>query len=461
MVDSIRRTGIDTNGILTAHMSIPLNIGCSRSVESKKRVRLEFGIMILAALMLLQFFPLPKIPSLGFTPINCVFVLIILYGFARLRSVISVDPKIPVALGFTLSYVVLMVLLNAIQEETEGGFAQHIRNAAYIFSFVIVCNSVDRWKLVLKLFLVLAVASVLFGSLVYFVGSPFSAVRDWMHQSASPMAHIGKGSQLTGVYCEPHIFGYLLAGAPILAVGLYRSEGRLRWLGVFLVLLLGVLLNAERSTFLMNTLVLFAWFVGGRRNRWAAVGLLALVVLGLVLSPLILPSSRYNPNSSNRAASYQAGHLAERLQEAKGSDALARLRWQWNGIRAVLESPILGATREGYARIANAVPQNALTFGAATVMPPHNHYVNIGMHAGVAGWLILVVVVWLFRKVHIQSRSAFRETGPIILEKTTRLALIAVLGNALFHNAGLFSPELATSTVAALFLSLRNTVRVR
>ena len=85
-----------------------------------------------------------------------------------------------------------------------------------------------------------------------------------------------------------------------------------------------------------------------------------------------------------------------------------------------------------------------------SVMAPHNHYVNIGIQGGLLGWGLGVWFITLLWKMHRFRISSAKLRHENVLHYGIWMALLAASVNALFHNAGIFTPELATSCLIGL-----------
>jgi len=123
-----------------------------------------------------------------------------------------------VAVLFATSHI-----LSLVRGEHVVNVISDIRTVLYVM-FIVVFLGSNRNRLIklLKLFVILTVVSVIFGMLVYFVGEPFASIRYWLGKSQSYNwdIFVGKGTQLSGMYCPPHIFGYMMGVVPVLCFAL-------------------------------------------------------------------------------------------------------------------------------------------------------------------------------------------------------------------------------------------------
>ncbi len=411
---------------------------------------------LLTGIILIQFFPLPVLPGIRLAPENFFFLAAILFCGARLS-------RLAFSSGRVSTLVLLLVafaMLDWVHDFLRGGLitnpARQVRAAVYLLMLVEVCRFPASCQQVIKLLVVVGVAQVIFGSLVYFLGEPFTSIRAWMLQSAATGdTLIGEGSQIASVYGAPHIFSYLLAAFPFLAVSLYLHEKKTIWLVAMVVLVLGLFLNAERSSAAVFFAgVLYLALKSGQRAR--NLLLLAIVAVAFAGMQLFIGSRvPSGPPGDVSQSAYAHGTLSDRFGGTSVDEVVDRLAYQVHGIISVLKHPAIGPTQLEYAREVigdTGVVSSAL---ATEVLAPHNHYVNVGVRAGVPGWIVLAWCLWVLWKTQRVVRVAAwtRMPGLRVQHLCVSVGVAAVLANAIFHNAGIFTPELATTTMVGLLLA--------
>jgi hypothetical protein len=330
--------------------------------------------------------------------------------------------------------------------------------------FIVVCKSQQKLRFFIKLFLFLSVLSTIFGILVFFWGEPFATIRAWFTQG-NPNAQsqfISKGSSLTGLYGLPHEFGYLMASAPILAVSLYLAEQKKIWLVFFIILVCGLFLNAERSALLMNLIVFFIFFSKDKTKRVQKLLLFIFLAASLWTTPYLIRFAGLDTRTVDPAGDIQQGTLKERISDSTIEDIKNRFTWQYYGLKSVLLHPLGGVSGYEY-RIAirKALRSNSahgiVRSGYDEFPYPHNHYIVAAMDIGVWAWLIVFLAVFLLKRSYaIVIKQLAHDQQKIILFKGVALGLIAAAGNALFHNAGVFSFEFATCSFIAFYLSFQS-----
>lgn len=413
------------------------------------------GMLLLILFLFIKFVPFPVIKSIGFAPENFVVVLMGIYLWFNFSRVAALKGRIVAVLVLMTLFFVLEYLFDFLQGEPFRIPVASLRMVLSMMFIVIVCTTERRLLFAIKLFLVMMVVSVVFGTLLYLFGEPFSSVRAWFVQSTSTATtFIGKGSQLTGIGVQPHVFSYFLAVTPILCYSLFLSERKNIWILYLLILCVGLLLNAERAPLLFNIIV-FAVAFWRQRNRLLLLSVLVLSA-SVVFGAQHLIGNVSSGGSPQRAAVLVTGNLAERMKKSSINEVIDRIKWQMYGIRTVLKHPFSGATKRDYSE---AVYEGRVAYISASrsdkTLEPHNHYVNAGIKGGIWGWLILVLLFFQIRAMLKYDFGYTNTGGPIAaVALGIKLSVVAVLGNAVFHNAGIFDAEFATCTILAFLMAL-------
>lgn len=413
---------------------------------------------VLVFILLLQFFPIPKMPGLHVAPENFVFALALLLCWSALFRLGLRSGRISAIVTSLVAFGVLDWMHGFFQEDVGGNPAEHFRAAICILLVANVASEEEGRLRVMKWLVAIGAVQVVFGSLVYLFGEPFSTVRDWMLQSAAEegQAIIGERSQIAALYGPPHIFAYLLAAFPLLGIGLYLLTRRAIWLAAVSILLVGLFFNAERAAagFMLCGMLLFLWKSGQRtRVFWMLGGFVCVLVM---LQHIVSTRMPETLSESSGPTAFNTGTLSERIGTSTLEEATERFLYQAHGLVSVLKYPLLGPNAEQYARevLGN---RNVLMSEStvAKVLSPHNHYVNIGLRGGVPGWALMLVVLLAIVGIYRDTGRAVRGNGRLRMQYLCiSLGLAASMGNAIFHNAGIFSPELATSVMLGLLMGL-------
>ncbi len=413
---------------------------------------------LLVVILLLQFFPIPKLPGIGLAPENFVFAFAIFACWSVLTRLGLRSGKVSVVAIALVLFGILDWIHDFLQADMIGNPARHVRQTIVIL-LVAEGAGRDAARLrLMKLLVVIGVVQVAFGSLVYVFGEPFSTIRDWMLQSSVSEGDkiIGERSRIAGTYGAPHILAYLLAAFPMLALALYFIERRVRWLVALLVMLAGLFLNAERAAagFLFLGMFYVLWKSGQRVRILSLLAIFTVLFLGLqqVMDRLLADA----PAPGMSVTAFNEGTLTERFGTSTLDEMASRLMYQVYGLASVVKHPLLGPTRAEYAAEVTGLSGTQLTeMVISRVLAPHNHYINVGVRAGIPGWLLLGWTLSALWAIHKMVRAVAPQVPRLRIQHLCiATGLGAAMGNAIFHNAGLFSPEIATSIMVGLLLGL-------
>lgn len=409
---------------------------------------------LLNALIVIQFFPIPPLPGLGFAPENLIFLATGLYMMRRFTVMLANDRRVMLLTALFLAYALLRTFHNLVHSVSPVLPFEHLRIVIFILALAHVgANDVSLRQLI-KLLLIIAAVQIVFGLLVYLFGPPFTGIRNWMLRVNVNQAFISKGSQLAGLYGPPHIFSYLLAAVPVLSVTMFFLERRLVWLGWMFLMLLGLFINAERAA--MAALTICTLTLVWKTSRALSSVLLVVVVGTGVIGVQQVVSYISASNQQQFGSAYAHGTLAERLGETSAGEIIGRIAYSFGGVSSVLQHPLVGPSRADYVREALRKESGELLASTEVedTLASHNHYVNIGVNAGVLGW---VVGLWFFMvlwRMHRISVERYRRNRPAYIRHCgITLALLAALMNAFFHNSGVFSPDLMTCLLIGLLIA--------
>lgn len=413
------------------------------------------AFFIIQLLLILHFIPLPRLFGMPFAPVNLVFLFSGLFLFIKFNIFARLNKRVFFLFVLLIFYFFMEFSFSLIRGESGGSVIGKLRIIYFMFFITVFLISEKHILSLIKTFVFLTVFSVIFGTLLYLFGEPFTTIREWLagSQSTTETIIIGKGSMLTGIYCIPHIFGYLLAITPIICLSLYFAEKKIIWMVFFTVCLIGLLLNAERSALLMNVFVI-SIFIIKQKKRAMMIFVILFSFMGFVLAQkhLFIDSKTLDASEAN----YTTGNLSERLAETSLDHVIKRLEWQLYGAGVVLKHPVLGATSEQYSMEMRKIRLgSSLSMSSAKELAPHNHYVNVGLKAGILGWGVMGIIFLIIIRIFFSDISSKLNNDK--LKKNViglKLSVIAGLGNGIFHNAGLFSAELATCVSLAMLLTL-------
>lgn len=421
--------------------------------------------LLVSVLIIIQFFPIPPLPGLGFAPENLVFLVTGLYMMRRILRMLARDRRVMQLTLLFLSYALLRAFHNLVHGIEPVVPFEHLRITVFMLALAEVGAHEETMRKLIKLLLVIAAIQIVFGLLVYVFGQPFAGIRNWMLRVNVNEAFISKGSQLAGLYGPPHIFSYMLAALPVLSITMFLLERRLAWLGWMLLMLLGLFINAERAAMAALTIcaLTLVWKSSRALGSVLLVAIVGLSVVGVQQVVGYLSASE----SQQLGSAYSHGTLGERLGETSVGEIIGRIAYSFGGVQSVLQHPLVGPSRAEYVREALGKDSSELLASDEVqgTLASHNHYVNIGVNAGVLGWVVALWFLNVLWRIHRISVERYRRNRAAYIRHCgISLALLAAMMNALFHNSGIFSPDLMTCCLIGLLvadyrLSLVDTTR--
>jgi hypothetical protein len=235
---------------------------------------------------------------------------------------------------------------------------------------------------------------------------------------------------------------------------MYFLERRLVWLGWMLLMLLGLFINAERAA--MAALIVCALTLVWKVSRaLSTVLLVAILGLGAIGVQQVVEYLSAGVDTQHGAA-LTHGTLSERLGNTSAKEVVTRIAYALGGVFSVLQHPLVGPSRADYAREALGKDSGELLVSneVQETLASHNHYVNIGVNAGVLGWVVAALFFLVLWRMHRISVGRYMRNRPAYIRHCgIALALLAALMNAFFHNSGVFSPDLMTSCLIGLLIA--------
>ena len=407
---------------------------------------------VLQSILFLFFMPLPKLPILHLAPINFVYLIGLYYLILRRDYLGTLRPLYIGIPGMILIFALLNLLALYTKGKSFHEYGAYMRMFVFTIIIVAMCNNENNLYYILKRYLFFAFLTTFFGFLIYFVGGPFIAMKKFMTSSSTGGVEIEVGMMLAGLYAIPHQFGYLMAVMPILCLGLHYYSNKKIWFYGMIFFLLALVLNAERSALLANVVGVIFLMVKIKRYRIIAY-IPIFVILAIILS-FVVQKSGVLEKDLHQGGPEKAGTLKDRLADVHLSFVTNRILYQGHGLVSIIKSPLFGPTEIEYKKEVYGLNkhQSHTRYGEAAF--PHNHYVNIGMWAGVPGWFLFIIFIILVLKMHSCTlRQLENGSGMLLLYRTLSAAFVSVLINALFHNAGIFKSEFASYSQLAFFMA--------
>lgn len=400
----------------------------------------------------LSFVPIRTVPLLPVAPVNVICYMIIIYSLIAFPTIKKTIPRTVALLLVTfLVYSFLDFFVSLYKSEEPINIYSRLRPPLLVIIMCLVASSEKGFKWAFKFILLMIVLNIIFGLLLTTFGEPFESIRTLVigRRSASIL---GIGDRITGFSGSIHAFSYVIAAAPIMALTLYFAEKKLIWLLMFISTILGLVFNAERSPSLMVVICLALWIFIGKGISFKNIIILAIaVVLSGVFVMNVIDTKR-NPQSSDEKT------LVHRLRESREGEFLQRIRQQIAGLITIIKNPVIGGTDEKYQKVLTSLMYS--TSGGYVkvekdwyIRAPasHNHYINIGIKTGLPGLGIFsIFTILLLKSLKKFKHNTLYRRNMSYYYSGSLYSLIAVFGNALFHNNGIFFVEITSWIVLGL-----------
>jgi hypothetical protein len=232
------------------------------------------------------------------------------------------------------------------------------------------------------------------------------------------------------------------------------------------VLVLGLFLNAERSSaavFFVGVLYLVMKTPQRARNRDPAGGAGTGVRRHAATDR---QPCHHRPRHGAAQVALPHGTLADRFGGTSFDEVVDRIMYQVHGITSVLKHPVIGPTQREYAR--EVIGEGGVVFsecgGGGDPGAPQSLHQRWRPRrcAGLAGCCWPACGRCGRRSAGVRhTRCRTHPDLRIPWYLCFSVGVLAVMGNAVFHNAGIFTPELATSTMVGLLLALYRQVMRR
>jgi O-antigen ligase len=348
------------------------------------------------------------------TPLKTVFrqLPLALAGYLLLVLTVGVLKLSPAAVVIFLTGPTLFALIFCLMTSIRGGALRLTRGVAIFY-----------------------LASGAWMILSTFIPEPFASIRHFVYAG-----HLGRFqfSELEMAYPTGFTFGHYIMGYQ-LSVGLvltlllsYVERGRwkLFWLASSLLLAVAVILSGQRSI-LPALAVAFGIFLLHTRRLRLVVVLVVITGLGFgLLTEMPLTSALVQT-------------MPDKLEK---DDYSTRMSWQLAALRIIAEKPG-GDLFGGLNWEQEALDQGAdFAYYHNREKAVHNAYLGNALHYGWPGAvLVLLTLGYILRRLLfkvLNKRYSGCPSRPYAF--TCVLALMAVMAQALFHNADLFTLEPST-----------------
>lgn len=432
-------------------------------IFSQDRIRLDFVTILVLNVIFFWIIPIDFggliHPILDIRNLSYILIIsIFLFYFKLIRKEVHKTAKIIWILF--LVYFVLEYMLYKSRHGQLTDMYYAVWMLVTIGSIFYVGGSPHRLSMFFKLFVIAIGFSVFWGLLMVYVGEPFTTLRNYLIGVTEKQVDFEKiygliresdAGRLVGF--SKSIFGmsYLLATLPVSSFALFQYSNTRKaksfWCIIFTISILGIFVNAERSSALSSfTGLVFLYskslMVRNKRRIMRSIMFATLLFLTFILFSTFVKDKYKAKEKSNLIARLESNDLTE---------PSARIFQQVAGLETVLNNP-LGV--EDY----NEYYDNAYKYEAVRahygvqITAPHNHYLNVGMHIGWAGWFLVVLIfIYVKKRIDIfKQKARLLENRFIWVFYGIVTSFFVVLLNACFHNTGLFFAEPASMLMLAL-----------
>ncbi len=435
------------------------------AIFNMDKIRLDLLTILVLIIIFLSIIPInfEKLinPILDIRNISYILIIFTILPFWKhVYNEIHHDTKIILAL-FLLYFV-----LEGSLYYYHHGEGKNMYYAVWVFVIMVsifyVGSSPERLCLLYKMVILSIGLSVSYGVFEIFFGEPFTSIRYYLlgrtpvsQTDVYGMSNEQEIIRMVGLSKKIFSFSYQLAILPIASISMIlyslTRKAKLFWGIIFVISILGILSNAERSAALSSFIgiVFLLSKVLKTKNRKYVFGgaLLSILVFSIIIQLLPFEKDKQLEKDKQRFS------LQARIEGTDPAEAenKARLLQQIAGAETVLIKPLGVYNYDDYKNIAHKYAAIKEHYGWS-ITAPHNHFINVGFRAGWCGILLIILIfinikkcVYIFRqKIRlIEDRFIWIYYGIII-------SFLANLLNACFHNQGLFFGEQAGILLLAL-----------
>jgi O-antigen ligase len=418
-------------------LSTGLTVGAhSKAWHNVRSIDRLFDRFAEATAMLTVFVFLGGVPKVAFFPVSPVFFLLPL---ALMLALLTTATPLKTAfrqLPLTLAgYLLLVLSVGVLKLSPQAVVIAFLGPALFALIFCLMTSIPGAALRLTRGAAIFYLASGTWMILSTFIPEPFASIRQLIYAG-----HLGrfKFSELdmaypTGFTFSHFVMGYQLSVAMVLALLLsYMERGtwKLFWLAASLLLALAVILSGQRSV-LPALAVAFGIFLYHTRRLRLVLLLIAISILGFAML------------SEMPIATALVQTMPAKLEK---DDYSTRMSWQIAALRIIAEKPA-GNLFGGLHWDQEALNQGAdFAYYHYREKAVHNAYLGNALNYGWPGAVLVLLTLW-----YILRRLLFRVLDPRYGGCPSRpyaitcvLALIAVMAQALFHNADLFTLEPST-----------------
>jgi len=418
-----------------------------KSVEKSKfnwKIFIASSIFFFAVLVNPRDFPIPRVPLIY--PAFLFFVLLI--GTPNvINNVIKGFRRTKFLCFLLITYWSYMYTLNLIMGKPIG-----LERSAYLIEPLLIFCAAGMatmrpggTKAALWALISIITFSTACGIWLYFIGEPFSSLYKALQSSTGSNNDIIMDSPAiskfnAGLSRLVFLFSYQLAVATLMTLAIVLSMKKssnikklLLWL-TLVILLIGIITNAERATVLSIFIGLTSFFFIKRTKTLNFKAVISFIFFISILFALFNYSYKWEDK-------YTLGERAIKSGEIHVRGMVIPIA----AISSVFFDPLgAGGTSNYYADFARKV--GWVSYDGYSPIAPHNHFANVIMYTGIIGiFLTILLFRGVWKKIHFIRLSKCYDEKFIL-----GIACITLIVHSLTHNAGFFSGGYETNIVFGL-----------
>lgn len=416
-------------------------------ILSLYRTRVDLLILLICNAILLLIIPINfEIILHGLFDLrNILYILMIFISLISITEIVSqINRNAKIVWFLLLMYFTLEFSLYWYHHDEFKNMFYAVWMLLLIGFIFYAGGSINRLILLLKTVAVCIAISTFFGLLIVYVGEPFLSIREFLigiagDELTSSMNEYGTirvehVSRLVGFSKTIFAFSYLLVILSISSFCLFQytntKKGKAFWGIVFLISILGIFSNAERSALIavfLGILFLLSKTIINKQKKIISLSILVLVFLVSYFVLMPMQEEKYA--------------LIDRVKSMEKVETKARMYIQIAGLETIIRNPLGVRDYQDYFYIALSYQEIRAHF-KHEVTAPHNHLVNVGFHSGWMGLVLAITIfVYLIKCGDIFKNNIKDDNKLMWIYYGIVVAFIANFINSLFHNTGLFFAE--------------------
>ena len=369
------------------------------------------------------------------TPLDIIYMfsLLFLVIYSKNISLFKLKYVSTILLSFGLYILLRFLLQNYVKGQSEiFPVFTFINPIILLYLFAQINEFTYLFKLFNFLILILTISMLIgvFGSLI---GEPFASIRIFLAKNEH-WKYFGRGDKLVGLDETIFGFGYTVGFLPLLLFIKYHFTKNQIYIYIIVLSILAIWLNGERSTLLFSMIFFNIFTYSQYKSKMLSV-IIKTVLFAVLLFSLYLSFSQEIVETG-----------VDRLLKTTWVEDGRRLHKQLIGFNIIINDPLTGGNIQTYEKDYYYKYGN---YPSST----HNSYINVGMYAGVFGWLFLLITLVSLYKILLVVYKAEDNPELKFFFFGVILSFLIPMSNATLHNAGIFTSEKSTWLLLGFLIS--------